>query len=360
MDDFSSQPPTEKETGPPPPPYAALVDPFLVEALQNPRHRLTILRMELDIQRFLQNSNQLQFEFQHFPSSYHRLAAHRVAQHYGLLTMVQDIVSDGLGNRIMARKTVESKYPAICLSEIPAKIPESDRPEHVKIAIRPRPNRDSMNGDTEHGDKKNQVKTVEERKEDYDRARARIFQSLGSPDSDDSVHQAPMGDRNNVFCGDVTAEGFKNSMTEPEKCASIRDGGSSRVAILRDREKDRTDPDYDRSYDRYVRNLSMNQTFNLAPFNAQNIQVPFGHYDTGFHQLGQIPRNQAHISHWPSSSSNVSSFSSAGLNQASWDSAYMQWPSPVMYTQPYEQFRHAVFQPPFCQQPLSFDFSQNH
>ncbi|KAK8594103.1 hypothetical protein V6N13_125913 [Hibiscus sabdariffa] len=52
------------------------VDPFLVEALQNPRHRLTILRMELDIQKFLQHSDQQQFEFQHFPTSYLRLAAH--------------------------------------------------------------------------------------------------------------------------------------------------------------------------------------------------------------------------------------------------------------------------------------------
>ncbi|KAL5772996.1 hypothetical protein ACOSQ2_012920 [Xanthoceras sorbifolium] len=33
----------------------SMVHPFLVEALKNPRHHLTILRMELDIQRFLQN-----------------------------------------------------------------------------------------------------------------------------------------------------------------------------------------------------------------------------------------------------------------------------------------------------------------
>ncbi|CAL9236402.1 unnamed protein product [Arabidopsis halleri] len=46
------------------------VDPFLVEALQNPRHRLTILRMELNIQRFFQSPDQQLFEFQHFPTSY--------------------------------------------------------------------------------------------------------------------------------------------------------------------------------------------------------------------------------------------------------------------------------------------------
>ncbi|KAF9625529.1 hypothetical protein IFM89_023840 [Coptis chinensis] len=45
------------------------------------------LRMELDIQSFMQNHDQQQFEFQHFPTSYLRLAAHRVAQHYGLQSM---------------------------------------------------------------------------------------------------------------------------------------------------------------------------------------------------------------------------------------------------------------------------------
>ncbi|EFH44668.1 predicted protein, partial [Arabidopsis lyrata subsp. lyrata] len=60
----------------------AMVDPFLVEALQNPRHRLTILSMEIDIQKFFQNPEQLQLEFLPFPTSYMRFAAHRVAQHY--------------------------------------------------------------------------------------------------------------------------------------------------------------------------------------------------------------------------------------------------------------------------------------
>ncbi|CAL5417128.1 unnamed protein product [Camellia sinensis] len=65
--------------------------------------------MELDIQKFLHNSEQHQFEFQHFPTSYLRLAAHRVAQHYGLQTMVQDNVLDGLGTRIVVKKLAESR-----------------------------------------------------------------------------------------------------------------------------------------------------------------------------------------------------------------------------------------------------------
>ncbi|KAF9596262.1 hypothetical protein IFM89_008425 [Coptis chinensis] len=124
-----------------------VIDPFLKEALQNPRHRLTILRMELDIQSFMQNHDQQQFEFQHFPTSYLRLAAHRVAQHYGLQSMVADNSVDGLRTRIVVRKTAESRYPAICLSEVPAEQLENDKPERVKIAIKQRSQNTSLNGE---------------------------------------------------------------------------------------------------------------------------------------------------------------------------------------------------------------------
>lgn len=340
----------------------SMVDPFLVEALQNPRHRLTILRMELDIQRFLQNPNQQQFEFQHFPTSYLRLAAHRVAQHYGLITMVQDSGIDGLANKILVKKTAENRYPAVLLSEIPAKQLESDKPEQLKIAIRPRSNKGSINESNEFGIKRSPVRSVEERKEEYDRARARIFSSPSSPNSDDTVSQGST-DRKSTSSSKDEHEGCRNSAIDPEKYICTRDGAPSRVAIFRDREKDRIDPDYDRSYDRYVRSLPANQSFNLAPFNMQKIHLPFVQYDSGFPQLGQMPGTQTPLSyrHAPAASPVMSPFCAVGSTQTSRDAAYVQWPSTaMMYAHSYEQFRHAVFQAPFCQQPLSFDYSQNH
>lgn len=206
--------------------------------------------MELDIQRFLQNPDQQQFEFQHFPTSYLRLAAHRVAQHYGLQTMVQDSGLDGQGNRILVRKTAESKNMVVRLSEIPTKQLENDKPELVKIAIRRRPNRTSVNEDYEVGIKRNPVRSVEERKEEYDRARARIFSCPSSSDLDDKLAQVPMDGKLLGLNRDEN-EGCRNSIIDSEKNMSIRDvTTSSRVAIFRDREKDRTDPDYDRSYER--------------------------------------------------------------------------------------------------------------
>lgn len=337
----------------------SMVDPFLVEALHNPSHRLTILRMEFDIQRFLLNPDQQQFEFQHFPSSYLRLAAHRVAQHYGLITMVQDNGFDGLVNKILVKKTAESRFPAVRLCEIPAKQLEKDKAEQVKIVIRPRPNRGSINEPNEFGIKRSPVRSVEERKEEYDKARARIFNSLSSPNSDGTVSQGSVDSKSTGSSKDEN-EGFKNSVSDPEKNMCSKDGAPSRVAIFRDREKDRTDPDYDRSYGRY-RSLPTSQSFNLAPFGMQNIQLPYVQYDTGFPQLGQMPRTQNTLSYQPAASPVMSPFCAMGLNQTSRDPAYVQWPSAAaMYAHSYEQFRHAVFQAPSCQQPLSFDYSQNH
>ncbi|KAG8372166.1 hypothetical protein BUALT_Bualt12G0038200 [Buddleja alternifolia] len=337
------------------PVYVSMVDPFLVEALQNPRHRLTILRMELDIQKFLQNSDVQQFEFPHFPTSYLRLAAHRVAQHYGLQTMVQDNTADGQGMRILVTKKPESKFPAVCLSDVPAKESESDKLDQIKIVIRPRP-KSSSNDANGLGLKRNPVRTVEERKEEYDRARARIFNGSSNFESEGAFTRAASDGRNLSIVEDDVS---RNLVVDEDKSLYTREiGNSSRVAIFRDREKDRIDPDYDRSYDRYVKSIPSNQSFGLAPFNMQKFQPPFVQYDSVFPQPGQIPLPQASFNY---RSPVMSPYCAMGLDQTSRDALYMQWPShSMMYAQSYDQLRHTFLQAPFCQQPLSFDYSQNH
>ncbi|XP_061372376.1 uncharacterized protein LOC133314855 [Gastrolobium bilobum] len=337
----------------------SMVDPFLVEALQNPRHRLTILRMELDIQRFMNNADQQHFEFQHFPSSYLRLAAHRVAQHYGMQTMVQDNGLDGQGSKILVRKLPESKYPVVRLSEIPVKQLEDDKSEQKKIVIRPRPNKSSLNEANEAGIKGNRLRSVEERKEEYDRARARIFSSSRGSDSGDTLSLVPMDGKISCMNKDEN-ETSRNPVGDSERYISVRDISSTRVAIFRDREKDRSDPDYDRSYGRYARSVPT-PVVNLVPFNLQKAQPSFAQYDTTFSQLGHMSQTQASLGYGPPASPIMSPFSPAGLNQTPRDGAYLQWPSAtMMYAHSYDQFRHAVFQAPFGQQPLSFDYSQNY
>ncbi|KAJ0976116.1 hypothetical protein J5N97_018081 [Dioscorea zingiberensis] len=329
------------------------VDPFLVEALQNPRHRLTVLRMELDIQRFIQNPEQNQFEFPHFPTSYLRCAAHRVAQYYGLQTLSLDNGLDGSGSRILVIRTPDSRFLPVRLSDIPTKQAETEKIGQVKIAIKTRPNKESPGDGTELGSKRSPPRTVEERKEEYDKARARIFSCSSSPDverpcmiaaDDRNIYEIPDGQEN---CRTLVDESEKTSPKD----------GASRVAIFRDKEKDRYDPDYDRSYDRYTRSLSFGPTFSMGAPNI--VQPPLMQYEASFPQLAQLPGVQSSVSYGQPNPV-ISPLPAFGCNQTSRDAVYMQWPSTAMfYAHSYEHFRHAVVQAPFYQQPLSFDNSQN-
>ncbi|PKA67145.1 hypothetical protein AXF42_Ash004637 [Apostasia shenzhenica] len=313
------------------------IDPFLVEALENPRHRLTVLRMELDIQRFMQSSDQYQFEFQHFSTSYLRCAAHRVAQHYGLQTLVVDTTGDGSCSRIAARKTPESRYPSILLSDIPTILPKKEEKGKVRIVTRPRASKTFRTGAVEPGAKVI-LRTVEERKEEYNKARARIFNDSFISDAGSAV--AADG-KTSLLSGDE-----KDENEDLEK-QSMKDA-AGRVAVFRDIVKDRSDPDYDRSYDRYARGFVHFPNYAIG---TCNIPLPsHSQYEGAFSQL----------SYRPSEQSAPSKVHAVGCNQTSPGVVYMQWPTPAMlYAHSYEHFRHAVFQPPVYQQPLSFDHLQN-
>lgn len=206
--------------------------------------------MELDIQKFMQNVDQHQFEFRQLPSSYLRCAAHRVAQHYGLQTMALDNAVDGFGSRVVARKVPESRYPAVCLSDIPMKRAESGKSEQVKIVIRPRPNQASGVDAMETGAGRPLLRTVEERKEEYDKARARIFSAPSSPEAELPSPMDAADGRNLCLNKGEQQYGRAVSMDEEQEKVASKFGAST-VAIFRDREKDRSDPDYDRNYDRY-------------------------------------------------------------------------------------------------------------
>ncbi|CAL0323521.1 unnamed protein product [Lupinus luteus] len=284
----------------------SMVDHFLVEALQNPRHRVTILRMGLDIQRFLNNADQQYFEFQHFPTSYLRLAAHRVAQHYDMQTMVQDNGLDGQGNKILVTKVAESKYPVVRLSELPVKQMENHKSDQKKVVLKPRPNKNSFNEANDAGKKGKSWRSVEERKEEYDRARARIFSGSTSSDSGDVQDLVPVEGKTSFMSNDEN-ETCKDPVADSERSTGVRDINSTRVAIFRDREKDRIDPDYNRSYGRYARSIPA-PTINLVPFSLPKVQPSFGQYDTTYNQLAHMQQAQPSLGYGPPASPIVSPF----------------------------------------------------
>lgn len=296
------------------------VDSFLIQALENPCHRLTILRMELDIQKFMKNSNQQQFEFDHFPTSYLRCAAHRVAQHYGLQTFSQNMSSNS--SKIVAIKTPESKFPTICLSEIHQNKETDTTNDQVKIAICKRPTKESLSERTELKHQKVHEKTVEDRKEEYEKARARIFK-----DSSSIKHAKE-------FCFDKCEIEYSSGFSDENEKLTDE---PSKVARFRRKEVDRWDPDYDRSYDRYAKGPTI-QNWNSRPFDVMH--SPYVQSEACY-PITQIPTAiKAPIRV-------VTPLCAFGCHQITTKEAicYMPWSFPtMMYAQSYGQFGNPIFQ----------------
>ncbi|GKV39768.1 hypothetical protein SLEP1_g47488 [Rubroshorea leprosula] len=303
------------------------VDQFLREAIQNPRERLSVLRMEQDVEKFIRDPTQQQLEFQQLPTSYLRLAAHRVAQHYSLQSMVllDNNLPDGSGSRIIVRKTPECRFPPIRLAEIPVNLPTEDSGVG-KVAIKQRPQKHSQiasNSNT-NSPKTNSARSVEERKEEYNRARARIFNSNssssvsgGKPENeqrlqDGSYHgssgmskmeEKPVSGVSEVNSGrssnDSSMNNSRSARSKLEKEPAGRHRANNRVAIFRDRETERKDPDYDRSYDRYMQRFDPGFGFNSGPYTLQPMYTPALNYNTEFPQLGSTHRPQLSTEHQP-------------------------------------------------------------
>ncbi|KAL5139356.1 R3H domain-containing protein 2 [Glycine soja] len=320
---------------PPPPPSSSCdevsddainqVDQFLREAIQNPRERLSILRMEQDVENFIRDPTQQQLEFKQLPTSYLRLAAHRVAQHYSLQSMVllDNSLPDGSGSRIIVRKTSECKLPVIRLADIPVKLsPENSAVMKVAIKQRPQKWTQILSNANSNSMKNNSSKSVEERKEEYNRARARIFNSSnndgtvgGKPEcesrqQDNSLHSSlvvPRVEDKSASVSDVTSgRGLVESSTNTNRARSRiekepvgRYRQNNRVAIFRDREVDRKDPDYDRNYDRYMQRFDPGFGFNGGSYAIQPMYTAVLNYKTEFPQLGSTHRPHLSAEHQP-------------------------------------------------------------
>ncbi|XP_059665923.1 uncharacterized protein LOC132311823 [Cornus florida] len=305
------------------------VDQFLREALQKPRERLSVLRMEQDVEKFIQDPTQDQMEFQQLPTSYLRLAAHRVALHYSLQSMVllDNSLPDGSGSRIIVRKTSDSRLPLIRLADIPVDLPTEDSGV-TKVAIKQRPQKWSQisSNANSHSLKSNNSKSMEERKEEYNKARARIFDSNSSsssggaveksenePKMQESLRRGSLGiskiEEKSLPGGSDTNTGRSSLDFSPGSSRSVRGWTekeplgrfktNSRVAIFRDREVDCKDPDYDRNYERYMQRFDPGFGFNGGHYTIQPMYSPALNYNTEFPQLGSVHRPHSTSEHQP-------------------------------------------------------------
>lgn len=241
--------------------------------------------MEQDIQKFIRDPRQQHLEFQQLPTSYLRLAAHRVANHYSLqsLAVSDDCLADGAGQKIIVYKTSEFKPPLVRLADIPVNLPSEDS-SVLKLAIKQRPQKQVPDANSANSRSSNNSKSMEERKEEYNKARARIFNSSsgvtggrtgsasrlqdspkhGSPGisriDERSISGVP-GVKSSRGLIDPSTGSSRSARSRIEKEPIARSNSSNRVAIFRDREVDRKDPDYDRSYERCDITFTVAQPF---------------------------------------------------------------------------------------------------
>ncbi|KAL6656509.1 hypothetical protein ACP70R_007335 [Stipagrostis hirtigluma subsp. patula] len=313
----------------------AQVDQFLREALEKPRERLSVLRMEQDILKFIRDPRQTQFEFNGLPTSYLRLAAHRLAQHYFLqsIAIPDNSLPDGTGSRIILRKlSSECRLPAVRLADIPVNLPQEESSSVAKVAIKQRPQKNfhGINSSNANSSRDNLQKSVEERKEEYNKARARIFNNSSSSNSSsnaadgrpvdevtlpNTLHRSTsleLNSSNRLGQGaeisqitlerslTTTSAGSRSNRGKTEKEPTVnRNRQNNRVAIFRDRESERKDPDYDRSYDRYMQRFDPGFGFNGGPYTIQPLYAPAVNYNTEFPQLGSAHMSPVAVEQQP-------------------------------------------------------------
>ncbi|XP_037330134.2 cAMP-regulated phosphoprotein 21 isoform X1 [Pungitius pungitius] len=139
---------------------------FIVDTLNsNPRDRMMLLKLEQDMMDFISSNS----PFKKFPhmSSYHRMLVHRVAAYFGM-----DHNVDQTGKSVIINRTSSTRIPdQRFLDQV-----HKDKKEGIhrwKIILK----RDNSSDEQTrlHPLREKQSKSMEEREEEYQRARDRIF-----------------------------------------------------------------------------------------------------------------------------------------------------------------------------------------
>ncbi|XP_069371959.1 cAMP-regulated phosphoprotein 21 isoform X2 [Paralichthys olivaceus] len=138
---------------------------FIIDTLNsNPRDRMMLLKLEQDMTGFITSNS----SFKKFPqmSSYHRMLVHRVAAYFGMEHNVDQTGKSVIINRTSSTRIPEQHF----LEEVQDK---TDEIHCWKSILK----RDSSTDDQtrNHPFREKQSKSVEEREEEYQRARDRIF-----------------------------------------------------------------------------------------------------------------------------------------------------------------------------------------
>uniref|UniRef100_A0A8C6YJ24 R3H domain containing 2 n=1 Tax=Nothoprocta perdicaria TaxID=30464 RepID=A0A8C6YJ24_NOTPE len=196
---------------------------FLVNTLKkNPRDRMMLLKLEQEILEFISDNNN---QFKKFPqmTSYHRMLLHRVAAYFGM-----DHNVDQTGKAVIINKTSNTRIPEQRFSEHIKDEKNAEFPQRFILK------RDDTSMDRDDNQMRlplqdgRRSKSIEEREEEYQRVRERIFARetgqngylTDSRGNRDSLHRAS-GSRQSSTESDIKS-------LEPRPWSSTDSDGSIR------------------------------------------------------------------------------------------------------------------------------------
>lgn len=150
---------------------------FIVDTLNsNPRERMMLLKLEQDMIDFITSNS----SFKKFPhmSSYHRMLVHRVAAYFGMEHNV-----DQTGKSVIINKTSNTRIPERrFLDDV-----QEDKREELhrwKVILKRDSSLDDQTQPRLHPLRERQSKSMEEREEEYQRVRDRIFNQCPNVNSE--------------------------------------------------------------------------------------------------------------------------------------------------------------------------------
>lgn len=149
---------------------------FIVTSLQAQKNRVILLQLEEEFLKYIADNNRT--EPLKLPSwdSYHRMLAHRVAAYFGLEHNVDPLDKTS----VVVQKGPSTRIPRQQFSEHIPVLEESDGSEPKLILKRIRGSTGSEKFDGLPTNSVTEIKSFEEREEEYEKARARIFSQSSS------------------------------------------------------------------------------------------------------------------------------------------------------------------------------------
>jgi len=165
---------------------------FIISTLnKNAKDRVLMLKLEQEMSNFIKDAKKNHHKFPHM-SSYHRMMVHRVAAYFGL-----DHNVDQSGNCVIVNKTKNTRLPDMRFKDHIIEDAVSETQIPMKLKLMKRESCSCESGDRLTDSASRRSKSIEEREEEYEKAKRRIFNNESNkvlkstnekPHSDQRLH----------------------------------------------------------------------------------------------------------------------------------------------------------------------------